>query len=71
MVDDPDYLSLSKRFQSLAERASDPLLAESYRKLSQTYRALDFWHERFKRRYEPITDRHPQAGPDKPGTGRD
>jgi hypothetical protein len=54
MAEDPDYLSLSKRFQSLAERAADPLLANSYRRLAQTYRALDFWHERFKQRYEPI-----------------
>jgi hypothetical protein len=52
MPDDPDYNSLSKRFESFAERASDPLLAEAYRKLAQTYRALDFWHERFRQRYE-------------------
>jgi hypothetical protein len=56
MVDEPDYLSLSKRFLSLAERSADPVLAESYRKLAQTYRALDFWHERFKRSYEAIAD---------------
>jgi hypothetical protein len=52
MADDPDYISLSKRFESFAERAEDPLLAEAYRKLAQTYRALDFWHERFRQRYE-------------------
>jgi hypothetical protein len=52
MADDPDYISLSKRFESFAERADDPLLAEAYRKLAQTYRALDFWHERFRQRYE-------------------
>jgi hypothetical protein len=52
MADEPDYISLSKRFESLAERASDPLLAEAYRKLALTYRALDFWHERFKQRYD-------------------
>ena len=40
MVDEPDYLSLSKRFLSLAERTADPVLAGSYR----------------KRRYEPIAD---------------
>ena len=56
MADEPDYMSLSKRFESLAARASDPLLAISYRKLAQTYRALDFWHERFRQRYEPIAD---------------
>jgi hypothetical protein len=54
MADEPDYLSLSKRFESLATRACDPLLAVSYRKLAQTYRALDFWHARFKQRYEAI-----------------
>ena len=54
MADEPDYLSLSKRFESLAARASDPLLASSYRKLARTYRALDFWHEKFRQRYEPI-----------------
>lgn len=57
MADDPDYRSLSKRFESFAERAVDPLLADSYRKLAQTYRALDYWHEKFKRRYEPIAKR--------------
>jgi hypothetical protein len=56
MAEEPDYISLSKRFESLAARTSDPLLATSYRKLAQTYRALDFWHERFKQRYEPIAD---------------
>jgi hypothetical protein len=54
MAEEPDYLSLSKRFESLAARANDPLLASSYRKLARTYRALDFWHEKFKQRYEPI-----------------
>jgi len=38
----------------MALRASDPRLAESYRELAQTYRVLDFWHERFRRRYESI-----------------
>ena len=59
MVDEPDYITLSKRFLSLAERASDPGLAASYRKLAQTYRALDFWHERFKRRYENAANGKP------------
>ena len=52
MADDSDYIGLSKRFESFAQRATDPLLAEAYRKLAQTYRALDFWHERFKERYD-------------------
>jgi hypothetical protein len=60
MADGPDYFSLSKRFESLAERASDQLLAEAYRKLALTYRALDYWHERFKRRYDSVV-------PDAPG----
>jgi hypothetical protein len=57
MADDPDYRSLSKRFESFAERAADPLLSESYRKLAQTYRALNYWHEKFKQRYESIAER--------------
>ena len=61
MPDDPDYRSLSKRFQSFAERAVDPLLAESYRKLAQTYRALDYWHEKFQRRYEPIATQRQES----------
>jgi hypothetical protein len=52
MAEDSDYLSLSKRFHSFAERASDPSLANAYRKLAQTYQALDYWQERFRRRYE-------------------
>jgi hypothetical protein len=52
MADDRDYNSLSKRFESFAQRASDPLLADAYRKLAHTYRALDIWHERFRQRYE-------------------
>jgi hypothetical protein len=57
MAEDPDYISLSKRFESFAQRSSDPLLADAYRKLAQTYRALDFWHERFKDRYERAASR--------------
>lgn len=73
MAEDPDYNSLSKRFESFSERASDPLLAEAYRKLAQTYRALDFWHERFRERYEaadarvtsdaPNSERQPHKPP--------
>jgi hypothetical protein len=66
---EPDYLGLSKRFASLAARASDPLLANSYRKLSETYRTLDFWHERFKRRYEPIADGAVLPEPEDPDRG--
>jgi len=33
------------------------MLADTYRRLAETYRALDFWHERFKQRYETATDR--------------
>jgi hypothetical protein len=64
MADDPDYISLSKRFESLAERASDRLLAEAYRKLALTYRALDYWHERFKRRYETSSPAPPVGDAD-------
>ena len=64
MTDNPDYISLSKRFESLAERASDRLLAEAYRKLALTYRALDFWHERFKRRYDTISQQAPAGDAD-------
>ena len=56
MGEEPDYISISKRFQTMAARTADPVLAESYRKLAQTYQALDFWHDRFKRRYEKIAD---------------
>ena len=67
MADDPDYISLSKRFESFAERSSDPLLADAYRKLAQTYRALDFWHERFKDRYDRAVARE-EEGPDQLGS---
>jgi hypothetical protein len=63
MADDPDYISLSKRFESFAERAVDPVLAEAYRKLAQTYRALDFWHQRFRHRYEQSVARGALDGP--------
>lgn len=33
------------------------MLADTYRRLAETYRALDFWHERFKQRYENAIDR--------------
>ena len=69
MADEPDYISLSKRFESFAERADDPLLAEAYRKLAQTYRALDFWHERFRERYEQTV--HQAAGEPGSDEGRD
>ena len=52
MAEHPDYITLSKRFESFAERCADPMLADTYRRLAETYRALDFWHERFRQRYE-------------------
>jgi hypothetical protein len=52
MAERTDYITLSKRFESFAERCADPMLADTYRRLAETYRALDFWHERFKQRYE-------------------
>jgi hypothetical protein len=63
MAEDTDYATLSKRFESFAERCSDPMLADTYRKLAETYRALDFWHERFKERYETVVS---DAGNQKP-----
>jgi hypothetical protein len=56
MAEHTDYITLSKRFESFAERCADPMLADTYRRLAETYRALDFWHERFKQRYETTTD---------------
>jgi len=41
------------------------MLADSYRKLAQTYQALDFWHEQFKRRYEHIADQVPDVNHDR------
>jgi hypothetical protein len=70
MSREPDYLGLSKRFASLAARASDPLLANFYRKLSETYRTLDFWHERFKRRYERIAGGAVLPEPEDPDRGK-
>jgi hypothetical protein len=48
MAEHTDYITLSKRFESFAERCADPMLAD-------TYRRLDFWHERFRQRYENAT----------------
>jgi hypothetical protein len=56
MAEDTDYITLSKRFESFAERCADPMLADTYRRLAETYRALDFWHERFRQRYEAATN---------------
>jgi hypothetical protein len=55
MAEHTDYITLSKRFESFAERCADPMLADTYRRLAETYRALDFWHERFRQRYENAT----------------
>ena len=56
MAERTDYITLSKRFESFAERCADPMLADTYRRLAETYRALDFWHERFRERYETAID---------------
>ena len=64
MVEDTDYVTLSKRFESFAERCSDPMLAETYRRLAETYRTLDFWHERFRQRYENAVERVMNREPD-------
>ena len=55
MAEHTDYITLSKRFESFAERCADPMLADTYRRLAETYRALDIWHERFRQRYENAT----------------
>ena len=64
MAEDTDYVTLSKRFESFAERCSDPMLANTYRRLAETYRALDFWHERFRQRYEAAIDQTINHKPD-------
>jgi hypothetical protein len=61
MAAEPDYISLSKRFDSFAERCADPALADAYRKLARTYRVLDLWHERFQQRYEPVINSDKQC----------
>jgi hypothetical protein len=66
MAKEPDYLSLAERFASLAARTSDPSLSQSYTRLAQTYRALDFWQERFRQGYEPITDGASDPGAPRP-----
>jgi hypothetical protein len=52
MDKDWEYLSLSKRFESFAEKAADPKLAAAYRSLANHYRALDNWRQMVKHRYE-------------------
>jgi len=48
-----EYVSLSKRFESFAERATDPKLAAAYRSLAKQYRILDEWRHTVGKRYEP------------------
>jgi hypothetical protein len=64
MAEHTDYITLSKRFESFAERCADPMLADTYRRLAETYRVLDFWHERFRERYETAIDRVMDHEPD-------
>ncbi len=52
MAGSEEYLTLSKRFESLAATATDPKLAAVYRSLAQQYRILDAWRERMGQRYE-------------------
>jgi hypothetical protein len=54
-----EYVSLSKRFESFAERATDPKLAAAYRSLAEHYRTLDRWRQTVAKRYEsadPLPD---------------
>lgn len=60
MDKDWEYLSLSKRFESFAEKAADPKLAVAYRSLAHHYRALDNWRQMVKDRYE-LVDAPPDA----------
>lgn len=52
MTEDWEYVSLSKRFESFATRATDPKLAAAYRSLAKYYRILDRWREKLGNRYE-------------------
>jgi hypothetical protein len=52
MDKDWEYVTLSKRFESFAERATDPGLAAAYRSLAEHYRVLDTWRQKLKGRYE-------------------
>jgi hypothetical protein len=54
MDKDWEYVSLSKRFESFAERATDPKLAVAYRSLAEQYRILDRWRQQVADRYELV-----------------
>ena len=60
MHTDEYYKLLSEGFQKTAGQTLDPVLAESYRALSEHYRALDFWHRRFAERYETPASHPPR-----------
>jgi hypothetical protein len=47
-----EYVSLSKRFESFANRATNPNLAAAYRSLADHYRILDEWRKKVGDRYE-------------------
>jgi hypothetical protein len=56
-----EYISLSKRFESFAERSADPKLAAAYRSLAEHYRTLDRWRQKVTNRYEAAASEQPEA----------
>jgi hypothetical protein len=68
---DWDYLSLSKRFESFAERATDPKLAAAYRSLAEHYRVLERWRQKTAERYEQTPPRPSTASSSEPSQPAD
>jgi hypothetical protein len=54
MNEDHNYISLSQQLENLAADSADTGLSAAYRALAIQYRALDFWHQRFTKRFQAV-----------------
>jgi hypothetical protein len=58
MVEDQDYSARSQHFEELAAGSADSVVAAAYRTLAAGYRALNYWHQRW--RSPPIQPNQPE-----------
>ena len=61
MVEDQDYFARSQQFENLAAGSADPAVAAAYRTLAAKYRALDYWHQRWRSPPDPSNPTNPNG----------
>jgi hypothetical protein len=61
MVEDQDYSARSQHFEELAAGSADSVVAAAYRTLAAGYRALNYWHQRWRSPPDPSNPTNPNG----------